>query len=178
MVGVLKDSEVSYPFLRVLMPTYAFITSQNTKLICRVTTDSSADFTANISHDNVFLLYTLLQITFAAFTCFSKSVSVECVKASTKCRHCYCYTTSSLDRHDGGADDKENVILCRDIQSEFHGIISAGSLQYVSASTRQYDFSCSSPLYPKQGEQPRLWFIVVGSRSLDGQGTQAYSVLL
>jgi hypothetical protein len=41
-----------------------------------------------------------------------------------------------------------------------------------------YGFSCSSPLYPKQGEQPRLSFIVVGSRSLVGQGTQAYSVLL
>jgi hypothetical protein len=35
--------------------------------------------------------------------------------------------------------------------------------------------SCSFPLYPTKGEQPRLWFIVVGSRSLDGQGTQAYS---
>jgi hypothetical protein len=59
------------------------------------------------------------------------SHTTQCFKASTTRRHC-CYITSSSDHHGGGFDGKENVILCRDIQSEFRRILSAGCVQCVS----------------------------------------------
>jgi hypothetical protein len=80
-----------------------------------------------------------LQISSAGFSCFPKSVRIQCLWASTRCRHCCCYISSSLDCHNVDADYKENVMKCLDIQSEFHAVLLAGYLQYVSICARNLD---------------------------------------